>query len=172
MSLQNARALRKNMTDCERLLWNHLRGHRLVGYKFKRQQPIGSYIVDFVCFASSIIVEADGGQHAEQGEYDDRRDAWLNSQGFTVLRFWNNDILTNNEGVLATIAAACRDNTPSPQPLSHQGRGARKHPGSSESLGITGERHHAKAKNPNAASNSTSPLPSRERGRGRGGNDS
>jgi len=68
MSLENVRELRKNATDCERLLWLHLRAHRLQGFKFKRQQPIGAYIVDFVCFETRCIVEADGGQHSEQIE--------------------------------------------------------------------------------------------------------
>jgi very-short-patch-repair endonuclease len=126
MSLENARELRKNATDCERLLWVHLRAHRLQGFKFKRQQPIGAYIVDFVCFETRCIVEADGGQHSEQIEYDARRDDWLKSQGFSVLRFWNNDILTNTEGVLETILSACLAYmaSPSPQPLPRQGGGA------------------------------------------------
>ena len=126
MSLENARELRKNATDCERLLWLHLRAHRLQGFKFKRQQPIGAYIVDFVCFETRCIVEADGGQHSEQIEYDARRDGWLKSQGFSVLRFWNNDILANTEGVLETILSACLEyrDSPSPQPLPRQGGGA------------------------------------------------
>ncbi len=127
MTLQFARELRKNPTDCERLLWLHLRAGRLQGFKFKRQQPLGDYIVDFVCFQTRVIVEADGGQHADQTEYDACRDNWLTNQGFRVLRFWNNDILTNTEGVLAVILDACNHNvdTPSPQPLSRQGRGAK-----------------------------------------------
>lgn len=127
MSLKNARELRKNATDCERLLWLHLRGKRLQGFKFKRQQPLGNYIVDFVCFQTRLIVEADGGQYADQVEYDTRRDEWLKSQGFKILRFWNNDILTNTEGVLATILKPCMDyaDTPSPHPLPHQGGGAK-----------------------------------------------
>lgn len=125
MNTERARDLRKNATNCERLLWFHLRAHRLQGFKFKRQHPIGIYIVDFVCFEARCIVEADGSQHAEQTEYDTRRDGWLRSQGFTVLRFWNNDILANTEGVLERIAEVCRErlDSPSPQPLSHQGRG-------------------------------------------------
>jgi very-short-patch-repair endonuclease len=84
--------MRANPTEAERRLWSILRGKRLAGYKFKRQQAIGSYIVDFVNFARRLIVEADGSQHA--GNADDiRRDAWLKTQGFNVLRLWNNDIL-------------------------------------------------------------------------------
>lgn len=116
MTLQFARELRKNPTDCERLLWLHLRAGRLQGFKFKRQQPLGDYIVDFVCFQTRVIVEADGGQHADQTEYDMRRDNWLTSQGFRVLRFWNNDILTNTEGVLAVILDACNHNVDTPSP--------------------------------------------------------
>ena len=125
MSLVNARELRKNATDCERLLWQHLRAHRLQDLKFKRQQPLGLYIVDFVCFEVRLIVEADGGHHAEQVEYDKLRDDCLRSQGFTVLRFWNNEILTNIEGVLERILAVCEENSPSPQPLPRRGGGAK-----------------------------------------------
>lgn len=117
MTLQFARELRKNTTDCERLLWLHLRAGRLQGFKFKRQQPLGDFIVDFVCFQTRLIVEADGGQHADQAEYDARRDNWLTSQGFRVLRFWNNDILTNIEGVLAVILDACNGDVVTPSLL-------------------------------------------------------
>src|SRR5690606_36880806 len=86
-----AKRLRRNMTDAERLLWKHLRAHRLNGHKFRRQHPIGPYIVDFVNLGANLIVEADGGQHNENA-LDVDRDAWLQSQGFKVLRFWNNDI--------------------------------------------------------------------------------
>jgi very-short-patch-repair endonuclease len=127
MNIKYARELRKNATDCERLLWLHLRAGRLQGYKFKRQQLLGNYIVDFVCFQTRLIVEADGGQHNEQIEYDTHRDDWLRRQGFTVLRFWNNDILTNTESVLAIILDACNQyvDAPSPQPLSRKGRGVK-----------------------------------------------
>ena len=157
MSLVNARELRKNATDCERLLWQHLRAHRLQDLKFKRQQPLGLYIVDFVCFEVRLIVEADGGHHAEQVEYDKRRDDWLRSQGFTVLRFWNNEILTNIEGVLERILAVCEENSPSPQPLPRRGGGAKA---------IAAGRQNA---NPVQIEAKTSPPPLRERGRGRGG---
>jgi very-short-patch-repair endonuclease len=157
MTINHARELRKNATDCERLLWQYLRAHRLQGFKFKRQQPLGVYIVDFVCFEARLIVEADGGHHAEQAEYDNRRDEWLRSQGFTVLRFWNNEIMGNIEGVLERILAVCEANAPSPQPLSHQGRGAK-----ADAAG----RQNA---NPVKTEAQNSPLPLRERGRGRGG---
>jgi len=177
MNLQRARELRQNATDCERLLWSHLRAHRLSGFKFKRQQPIGPYIVDFVCFETRCIVEADGGQHAMQEEYDSRRDAWLKSQGFTVLRFWNNDILQNTDGVLATILTACREHkdSPSPQPLPLRGGGARKDAAAEKlaapSAGIpVGNVANGKGDAPNSNREAiNSPLPARERGRGRGG---
>ncbi|RYF46226.1 MAG: DUF559 domain-containing protein, partial [Comamonadaceae bacterium] len=118
-----AKTLRQNMTDAEQLLWKHLRAHRLDGQKFRRQQPMGPYIVDFVHFSGRVIVEADGGQHVES-DHDAARDAWLRSQGYTVLRFWNNDILQSTEAVLQAIYAALRGAAPSPQPLSREGRGA------------------------------------------------
>jgi very-short-patch-repair endonuclease len=100
---QYAKELRQNMTDAEQRLWKHLRAHRLNGAKFRRQHPIANYIVDFVCLDASLIVELDGGQHAEQIGYDQKRDALLKQHGFTVLRFWNNDVLQNTEGVLTAI---------------------------------------------------------------------
>jgi very-short-patch-repair endonuclease len=117
-----AKALRKNMTEAEHLLWLHLRAHRLYNQKFRRQRPIGSYIVDFVHFGARVIIEADGGQHNGSGN-DAVRDAWLRSQGFTVLRFWNNDILQNTEAVLEAVLNEVAKFTPSPRPHSHKGRG-------------------------------------------------
>ncbi len=114
-----AKRLRSNMTDAEKLLWYHLRGHRFLGTKFKRQQPLGDYIVDFVCFEAKLVIEVDGGQHLES-ESDSQRDAWLQEQGFRILRFWNNEVLGETESVLGKILQYL---TPSPQPLSHQGRG-------------------------------------------------
>ncbi|MBI4743833.1 MAG: endonuclease domain-containing protein [Actinobacteria bacterium] len=95
--------LRKNLTDAERLLWRHLRAKQLEGMKFRRQEPIGKYIVDFVCFEKKVIIEVDGGQHSEETEKDNERDEWFKIQGFKVLRFWNNEVLTNTEGVLEAI---------------------------------------------------------------------
>lgn len=114
-----AKVLRKRMTDAEQLLWRHLRAHRLHGAKFKRQQPIGRYIVDFVSFEARLIVEVDGGQH--QGRVADQiRDSWLESQGFKVLRFWNNEVLTESMAVVERIANSC---TPSPRPSPTRGEG-------------------------------------------------
>jgi very-short-patch-repair endonuclease len=109
-----AKNLRKNLTDAERFLWKHLRAKQVEGLKFRRQEPIGKYIVDFVCFEKDLIIEVDGGQHSEA--VDSGRDAWLRSQGFTVLRFWNHDILQNIEGVLEVILRTCSQRTPSPTP--------------------------------------------------------
>ena len=89
------------MTDAELKLWYHLR-NRKVGVKFRRQYPIGNYIVDFVSFEARLVVEVDGGQHAES-ESDKVRDRWMESQGFKILRFWNNEVLGNIEGVLDVI---------------------------------------------------------------------
>ena len=82
-----ARELRKNLTDAERMLWAALRLRQIEGYKFRRQRPIGPYIVDFVCLEKSLVIEVDGGQHEGQLVHDTSRDAWLESQGYRVLRF-------------------------------------------------------------------------------------
>lgn len=106
MSTSRSRALRNDMTKAERRLWSILRMKQL-GVKFRRQEPIGSYIVDFVCYEAKLIIEVDGGQHAEQtAKLDRRRDAWLEGEGFRVLRFWNVDVMENLEGVHDRIAAA------------------------------------------------------------------
>jgi very-short-patch-repair endonuclease len=98
--------MRAEPTDAERRLWHALRDRRMQALKFRRQAPVGPYIVDFLCVAHRLIVEADGSQHAESWR-DGVRDAWLEQQGYTVLRFSNRDILTARESVLATIAARC-----------------------------------------------------------------
>jgi very-short-patch-repair endonuclease len=116
----NARRMRTEATDAERVLWRHLRAHRLAGRKFKRQQSIGPYIVDFVCFGSRLIVEVDGGQHL-QSDRDARRDAWLRQQGFRVLRFWNSDVLHRTESVLEEIASRLAPLSPSPSPARGEG---------------------------------------------------
>lgn len=123
---QFAKTLRKDMTDAERLLWRHLRAHRLNDRKFRRQQPIGRYVVDFVHFGARVVVEADGGHHNESSS-DSVRDAWLRSQGFTVLRFWNNDILQNSEAVLEAILKEFAKSGPlSPAPSPARGEGRRQ----------------------------------------------
>ncbi|MBA3862617.1 MAG: DNA methyltransferase [Erythrobacter sp.] len=107
--------MRREPTEAEAKLWSMLRGQRLGGLKFKRQEQLGDYIVDFVCFSARLIVEADGGQHSENKD-DAVRDAWLTEQGFRVLRFWNNDILGNPEGVARLILDAAQGPLPNPSP--------------------------------------------------------
>ncbi len=91
------------MTDAEALMWKLLRGRRLAGAKFRRQHPIGRYILDFYCHELKLCIELDGSQHAEQQEYDLARNAWLEEQGITSLRFWNNQILEETESVMESI---------------------------------------------------------------------
>ena len=100
-----SRGLRKEETDAERLLWSCLRDKQLHQVKFRRQQPIGSYIVDFVSFDKKLIIEVDGGQHDEQNNRarDENRTNHLESKGYRVMRFWNNDVLQNLDGVLFKI---------------------------------------------------------------------
>ena len=101
-----ARKLRGSMTDAERKLWQALRQRQLDGHKFRRQQLIGNYVADFVCLEQKLIVEIDGGQHAEQVSSDATRTKWLEARGYRVLRFWNNEILGNMDGVLQAISDA------------------------------------------------------------------
>ncbi len=123
-ALDNAKSLRTNQTEAEQRLWYHLRAHRFMDLKFKRQKPMGHYIVDFVCEEHQLIVEIDGGQHqTEQATYDQHRDACLRSQGYTVLRFWNNDVMQNMEGVLEQIRCTL---ALSPTPLPQAGEGSKK----------------------------------------------
>jgi len=100
-----AKRLRTNMTEAEQRLWYRLRAHRFQNLKFKRQAPIGPYVVDFICFDHKLIVEVDGGQHAQNAK-DEKRNAWLSREGYRVLRFWNDDILKRTEAVLEEIALA------------------------------------------------------------------
>jgi len=104
-----ARELRRGDTDAEAKLWNVLRDRRLGGWRWKRQVPQGGYIVDFCCAAAKLVVEVDGGQHAESAAYDERRTAYLSSKGLRVIRFWNHEVLTNRDGVALTILHACED---------------------------------------------------------------
>ena len=105
MGLAQAKRLRTEMTDAERRLWYRLRAHRFDGHKFKRQVPIGPYVVDFACLGRKVVIEVDGGQHADSPT-DGKRDAYLEQEGFRVLRFWNNDVLRNTDGVLEVILSA------------------------------------------------------------------
>lgn len=96
----HARHLRRDATEAEKALWRVLRNRGFEGLKFRRQVPVGSYIADFLCESENLIVEVDGGQHDTQMAYDEARTRYLQSQGFRVVRFWNNDVLRNIEGVL------------------------------------------------------------------------
>ena len=119
MIRQRSRALRKRMTDAERLLWRHLRNRELGGWKFRRQYPVTPHIVDFICVDKNIVIEVDGGQHAENEDSDLQRSAFLNKMGYRVFRFWNNQVLQETEAVLEAIFAILADgkqNSPSPQP--------------------------------------------------------
>ena len=111
MASRHARHLRHHQTDAEHALWRMLRNRRFLDHKFRRQHPIGPFIADFACIAARLIVEADGGQHAESAA-DAGRTAWLHAGGWRVIRFWNTDILANPEHVADTILAALRDPHP------------------------------------------------------------
>lgn len=91
------------MTDAEMYLWQHLRARQILGFKFRRQHPVGKYILDFACIEAKLAIEADGGQHIALQPQDIERTSWLSSQGWTVLRFWNNEVLHNANGVLEEI---------------------------------------------------------------------
>ena len=124
-----ARGLRRRQTDAERRLWARLRDRRLLDVKFARQVPIGPYVVDFCCREKRVIVELDGGQHSERRAYDMSRTASLETLGYRVLRFWDNEALANTDGVLQRVAEArasghaCPSPRPSPQRGEGEGRG-------------------------------------------------
>ena len=106
MNKNNIKNLRQNMTEFEQKLWKNLRDRRFCNVKFRRQVPIGNYIVDFVCFDKRVIIELDGSGHFEQIEYDEKRNKFFEAQGYKVLRFWNNDLNNNFNGVLDVIYKA------------------------------------------------------------------
>jgi very-short-patch-repair endonuclease len=122
---QKAKQLRRNSTDAERNLWSHIRNRQLEGWKFRRQLPVGKYIVDFACPELRLIIEIDGGQHDEQIHYDLGRTRFLQSKGYRVFRFWNNEVLGNIEGVLEalTLALSQRERELTPSPHGGEGRG-------------------------------------------------
>ena len=119
-----ARALRKNLTDAEKLLWRHLRDRQLDGCKFRRQHPIGKFIVDFVCVEKKLVIEVDGGQHATKVEADLQRSEHLRKKGYRTLRFWNNEVLQKTESVLEAVLLSLSEDAPSPRPSPpNRGRG-------------------------------------------------
>lgn len=123
-NIPHARTLRHDQTDAERAIWRQLRNRHLLGLKFRRQHPIGRFIVDFVCVEQMLVVELDGGQHVDLAARDGSRTQWLRSEGYTVLRFWNDDVLTAMDRVLEQIVAVLDesggrglDTSPHPAPL-------------------------------------------------------
>jgi very-short-patch-repair endonuclease len=126
-AIVKARKLRRNETDAEHRLWTMLRNRSMTNAKFVRQHPIGRYVADFVCREKMLVVEADGGQHADSA-VDEQRTAFLNLRGYSVLRFWNNDILQNPEGCWLALNTVLDGNPPpdlrfAPATLSPEGRG-------------------------------------------------
>jgi very-short-patch-repair endonuclease len=120
MTNQRARTLRKGMTDGERKLWHRLRANQVEGLRFRRQHPIGAYTVDFVCLEKRLIVEIDGEHHTEPAhiEHDRRRDLWLNSEGYRLVRIPSTDVFQNIDGVMDGIWAVLQE-TPSVRPQGH-----------------------------------------------------
>ncbi|MEW5562318.1 endonuclease domain-containing protein [Enterobacter asburiae] len=112
--MENHKYLRSHQTSEENRLWYLLRAKRFYGYKFKRQMPVGPYIADFACFRGRLIVELDGGQHADDAGNDAKRTAYLSARGWRVLRFWNNEFRMNEEAVLMSILEHLTSETPSP----------------------------------------------------------
>ncbi|HEY3304404.1 MAG TPA: endonuclease domain-containing protein [Candidatus Binatia bacterium] len=126
---ERARRLRRDQTEAERRLWTRLRARQLCGVKFRRQYPIGSFIVDFCCFEHRLVIELDGGQHARQTAADQRRSAVLVSFGYRVLRFWDNEVMEDIDAVLQQIMQAVDDSKPALDPSpgpSPTGRGSDK----------------------------------------------
>ncbi|MGF1627351.1 MAG: endonuclease domain-containing protein [Alphaproteobacteria bacterium] len=118
-----ARALRRALTQAEKRLWLHLRGRRLAGFRFSKQAPIGRYVADFVCLSERLVVEVDGGGHTRKARSDQARDRWLEASGYRIVRFWNNDVLGNIDGVLTVILSALDAGAgPLPNPPPDRGR--------------------------------------------------
>ena len=118
-----ARELRRDMTLAERKLWQVLKQGQLEGYRFRRQHPVGPYIADFICLEAGVVIEVDGGQH-QQNHEDQRRDRYMQSIGFKVLRFWNNEVMANLEGVCSVIAQCLAERCAHPSLPPQVGEGA------------------------------------------------
>jgi very-short-patch-repair endonuclease len=112
-----AKSLRKRQTEAEKLLWWHLRSKQINSLKFRRQEPNGPYIADFVCFEKRLVIELDGGQHAVEQEKDKEREGWFYKEGFRILRFWNTEVLQNIEGVVEVIQRNCFNHPPLTPPI-------------------------------------------------------
>jgi very-short-patch-repair endonuclease len=122
--MELAQKLRRNMTDAEKRLtdaekrlWSQLRSKQLFGMKFRRQHPIGPFIVDFVCLEKKHVIEVDGGQHSKGSDKDLKRDEWLASEGYKVLRYWNDDVLKETKSVLEDVLSKIGDHPPPTPPL-------------------------------------------------------
>ncbi len=126
MASPMARRLRQAPTDAERKLWSLLRRKQLDGVRFRRQQPIGPYVVDFYCSSCRLVIEVDGGQHDTNRAADEKRTAWLAMRGYRVLRFWNNEVLTNLDGVFEVLRETLRAATPPTLTLPLKGGGNEK----------------------------------------------
>jgi very-short-patch-repair endonuclease len=111
------------MTDAEKVLWRHLRLRQIDGHKFRRQHPVGNYIVDFICLEKRLIIEVDGGQHAEDMSYDLERSSWLETRGYMMLRFWNNQVLNETQAVVEAIMRALDQRQPPTSILPLRGGG-------------------------------------------------
>jgi very-short-patch-repair endonuclease len=128
-TLTRAIRLRAEMTDAEKKLWRHIRARQINGHYFRKQVEIGDYVVDFCCLKSRLVIEVDGGQHDARAAQDEARTRWLNGQGYRVIRFWNNEVLQNIDGVLQEVVRALelprlRDvSHPHPNPPPIRGRG-------------------------------------------------
>ena len=140
MAQTMSRANRRGQTDAERLLWAKLRDRRLGGVKFRRQHPIGQYITDFCCAEARLVVEVDGGQHAQRATSDEERTQYLKHAGYRVLRFWNPEVLTQTQAVLERILEALTD--PHPNPLPGQGEPVRPLSPAGERARVRGQAQH------------------------------
>ena len=124
--IKYARRLRKDITDTENEMWKHLRNRHLMGMKFRRQYPIGKYILDFACVEKKVGIELDGGQHAIMQAKDRERDLFLKDKGYSIIRVWNNESLKNTEAILGYIVYELNKKCPHPDPLPQAGEGIKR----------------------------------------------
>ncbi|HDQ99768.1 MAG TPA: endonuclease domain-containing protein [candidate division WOR-3 bacterium] len=158
-----ARLLRRRSTDAERLLWSKLRDRRLAGAHFRRQHPVGPFVVDFCCLDARLIIEVDGGEHSVRVRQDQNRDQFLAGRGFRVLRFWNHEVLRQTEAILQAIAAAL------PPHLDPLPAGERKRKGiACRQMAGRAVSNHAGRRRTTSTTDATSPLPGQGEGKGEG----